>query len=179
MLLSTLTKSILTHVVGLKTSREVWLTLERMFAAQSQARVIQSRYQLATLKKGASSMSEYFQKAQTIAHTLAAVATPLQDSEFVSYELARLGSDYDPLITSITTCIDPVSLEDLYGHLTNPWTEHANSAGGCLTGAPSTLAVLHASSLLLLILAMDVGEGVVFVALSISIPPTCPLVRSV
>jgi hypothetical protein len=51
MLLSTLSESTLTHVVGLKTSHEVWKTLERMFAAQSQAREMQCRYQLATLKK--------------------------------------------------------------------------------------------------------------------------------
>jgi hypothetical protein len=105
-----------------------------MVAAQSQARVVQSRYQLATLKKGASSIFKYFQNAQTIAHTLAAVATPLQDSWFVSYVLARLGLEYDALITSITTCIDLVSLEDLYGHLLTHGKrlEPANSAGGCL-----------------------------------------------
>jgi hypothetical protein len=129
MLLSTLSESTLTHVVGLKTSHEVWKTLERMFAAQSQAREMQCRYQLATLKKGASSISDYFQKAQTIAHTLAAIHSPPRDSELVSYVLAGLGSDYDPLITSISTHIDPVSFEELYGHLLTheQRLDHANS----------------------------------------------------
>jgi hypothetical protein len=131
LLLSTLSESLLTHVVGLKTSREVWLTLERMFAAQSQARVMHSRYQLATLKKGASSISDFFQKAQSIAHTLAAIDEPLKASELISYILAGLGSNYDPLITSITTRIDPVSLKDLYGHLLTheQRLDHANTAG--------------------------------------------------
>jgi hypothetical protein len=131
LLLSTVSESLLTHVVGLKTSREVWLTLERMFAAQSQARVMHSRYQLATLKKGSSSISGFFQKAQSLAHTLAAIDEPLKDSELISYILAGLGSDYDPLITSITTRIDPVSLEDLYGHLLTheQRLDHANTAG--------------------------------------------------
>jgi hypothetical protein len=44
--------------------------------------------------------------------------------------LTILGSDYDPLITSITTRIDPVSLEELYGHLLTheQRLDHANSA---------------------------------------------------
>ena len=52
-----------------------------------------------------------------MAHTLAAIDEPLKESEVVSYILASLSIDYDPLVTSITTRIDPISLEDLYGHL--------------------------------------------------------------
>jgi hypothetical protein len=36
-LISTLTEGILSHIVGLKTSRDVWVTLEKMFASQSKA----------------------------------------------------------------------------------------------------------------------------------------------
>ena len=114
---STLSEVVLAHVVGLKTSRDVWTMLEKMFASESKARIMQTRYQLATLKKGASSIVDYFQKAQTLAHTLAAIDEPLKESEVVSYILASLSIDYDPLVTSITTRIDPISLEDLYGHL--------------------------------------------------------------
>jgi hypothetical protein len=70
-LILTLTEPILAHVVGLKTSREVWLTLERLFASESKARVMQLRYQLATLKKGALPIVDYFQKAKMLAQTLA------------------------------------------------------------------------------------------------------------
>lgn len=129
-LLFTLIESLLIYVVGIKTRREVWLALERMFAAQSHAYVMQLRYQLAILTKGASSISDYFQKAQTIAHELEAIDEPIKDSELASYVLAGLGSNYDPLITSITTHLDPVSLEDLYGHLlTHERLEHATTAG--------------------------------------------------
>jgi hypothetical protein len=114
---STLSEVVLAHVVGLKTSRDVWTTLEKIFASESKARIMQTRYQLATLKKGASSIVDYFQKAQTLAHTLAAIDEPLKESEVVFYILAGLSTDYDPLVTSITTRIDPISLEDLYGHL--------------------------------------------------------------
>jgi hypothetical protein len=48
-----------------------------------------------------------------------------------------------------------------------------------LTEATFPLAVLHVSSLPSHILAVDVGEGVVVVALSITIPPPGPHVKFV
>jgi hypothetical protein len=59
-ILSTLSEDILAHVVGLKTSHDVWSTLEKMFSSQSKARIMQTRCQLATLKKGALSVADYF-----------------------------------------------------------------------------------------------------------------------
>jgi len=94
-MLSTLSETILEHVVGLCTSCQVWMTFGKMFSAQSQARVMQFHYELATLKK-----------AQTLAHTIAAICEPLKDSDLILYLLVGLGSDYEPLITSITTRID-------------------------------------------------------------------------
>jgi hypothetical protein len=61
-LISSIEESLITHVVHCKTSREVWTTLDRMFASQSQARVMQSHFQLATLNKGSSSIVDYFHK---------------------------------------------------------------------------------------------------------------------
>jgi hypothetical protein len=52
-----------------------------------------------------------------LAHTLVAIDEPLKEFETISYILAGLSMDYDPLVTSITTRVDPISMEDLYGHL--------------------------------------------------------------
>ncbi|KAF5454327.1 hypothetical protein F2P56_024000 [Juglans regia] len=51
-LISSLSKPILTYLVGLETSRDVWFTLEKMFSTTSQARQMNTLYQLNTLKKG-------------------------------------------------------------------------------------------------------------------------------
>jgi len=59
-LISTLSVEALPHVIGLSTSREVWLTLETLFSAQSQSRIMQLKQQLATLKKWAQTISGYF-----------------------------------------------------------------------------------------------------------------------
>jgi hypothetical protein len=94
-------------VVGLHTSREVWVALEKMLASQSKACVKHTRYQLAMLKKGALSISDYFQKAKTLAQSLVAIGEPLKNSELVSYILAGLGLDNDSLVTKVTTRIEP------------------------------------------------------------------------
>ena len=116
-LLSSLSKKVMAHVVGLATSHEVWTTLDRLFSSQSQARILRIQYQLSTLQKGNLSISDYYQRAKTLADTLAAIGQPLQDSEVVSYILGGLDSTYDSLVTSITTRVNPISSEDLFSHL--------------------------------------------------------------
>jgi hypothetical protein len=79
--------------------------------------MMQVHYQLATSKKDNSSVTDYFQKMKLLSDTMAAIGHPLNDFETVSYILAGLGSEYDPFVTSITTRVDPLSLEEIYGHL--------------------------------------------------------------
>jgi hypothetical protein len=74
-------------------------------------------YQLATLRKGDSSISDYFHRFTHLVDTLAAIAQPLPLHESLSFLLASLGSDYDSLVTSVQTQINPIALEDIYGHL--------------------------------------------------------------
>ena len=106
-----------THVVKCLTSLDVWQSLERMFTSQSCAQTMQIHYQLATLKKSNSSIANCFHQFTNLADTLAAIDQPLNDFELVSFLLARLGSNYNSFVTSVTTCVDPLFLEDLYGHL--------------------------------------------------------------
>jgi len=116
-LISTLFEPLVSHAVGCATSRALWMSLEKMFTSQSRAQMMQVHYQLATSKKGTSSVTDYFQKMKLLSDTMAAIGQPLNDFETVSYILAGLGSEYDPFVTSITTRVDPLSLEEIYGHL--------------------------------------------------------------
>ena len=116
-LISSLSEKILAHVVKCSTSREVWLTLERMFTSHSHAHIMQIHYQLATLRKGNSPIADYFHRFMNLADTFAAVDHPLNDFEMISFLLAGLGSEYDSFVTLVNTCVDPLSVEDLYGHL--------------------------------------------------------------
>ena len=49
--------------------------------------------------------------------TLATTTQPLNDFEIVSFLLAGIGSNYDSFVTLVTTRVDPLSIEELYGHL--------------------------------------------------------------
>uniref|UniRef100_A0A2N9FYY6 Uncharacterized protein n=1 Tax=Fagus sylvatica TaxID=28930 RepID=A0A2N9FYY6_FAGSY len=88
-----------------------------MFTSHSRARIMQIHYQLATLRKGDSPIADYFHRFMNLADTLVAVDHPLNDIEMISFLLAGLGSDYDSFVTSVNTRVEPLSLEDLYGHL--------------------------------------------------------------
>lgn len=85
-----------------------------MFASQGHARIMQVHFQLATLKKGNSSVIDYFHNMKTLSDTLATCGQPLNDFETVSFLLAGVGSEFDPLVTSVTTRVDPISRDDIY-----------------------------------------------------------------
>ncbi|KAJ0093923.1 hypothetical protein Patl1_25280 [Pistacia atlantica] len=116
-ILSSLTESLLTQIIGLTTSRDVWLGLEKTFSSTSSARILSIRFQLSTLKKASLTITDYFTKVKQLSDTLSAISHPLSSSEITSYLLAGLPSSYDSLVTAITTRLDPISLDDLYGCL--------------------------------------------------------------
>jgi hypothetical protein len=49
--------------------------------------------------------------------TLAAIDQALNDFELTAFLLAGLGSDYDSFVTSVTTHVTYMTLDDIYGHL--------------------------------------------------------------
>jgi hypothetical protein len=114
---STLTEKMLMHVTWCTTSKSARTTLETLFTSHTKARTMQVHFQLASLKKGNSTIVYYFQKFQALVDALAIVGKPIDDFEQQAFLLAGLGLDYDPFVTSITTRADPLSIEALYGHL--------------------------------------------------------------
>lgn len=83
------------------------------------AHAVHTQNQLATLKKGSKSISDYFTKAKALASSLGAAGWILVDSEFSVYLLAGLGSDYESLVTSLTTRLDPITPQHLNSFLLN------------------------------------------------------------
>ncbi len=116
-LITSLSETILVYVVKCATSRNVCTTLERMFTAQSRARSMSIHYQLATLCKGDSSIADYFHCFTHLIDTFIAIDQPLPYHESLSFLLTGLGSDYDSLVTFVHTQLNPIALEDIYGHL--------------------------------------------------------------
>ncbi|KAA8521614.1 hypothetical protein F0562_012287 [Nyssa sinensis] len=116
-LISSLSESIIAEVIGCRSARDVWLSLEKTYASTSQARVVQTQLQLASLNKGSDSISAYYRRVKSFTNTIGAAGRPLPSSEFVPYLLAGLGPDYEPLVSSVTTRIEPIGTDELLGHL--------------------------------------------------------------
>jgi hypothetical protein len=112
-----LSSKMIFHITRCTTSIEAWATLKNLFFAQSKAHSMQVHFQLNTLKKGNSSISDYYQKFQALIDTLSSISQPLTDVQMQSFLLGVLGSEYDPFIISVTTRIEPLSVEEIFGHL--------------------------------------------------------------
>lgn len=80
---------------------------------------MQVQYQLVTLKKGFDFVADYYQKVKLLYDTLAIASKSLHSIEFITYLLAGLGTDFESVVTCITTRVDPLSPSQVYSHLLN------------------------------------------------------------
>ena len=80
---------------------------------------MQIHYQLSTLRKGSTSIADFFHTFTGLADTLAAIDQPLPEFQLVSFLLAGLGPEYDSFVTSVQQRTEPITLDFLYGHLLN------------------------------------------------------------
>ncbi|KAG8379540.1 hypothetical protein BUALT_Bualt07G0099600 [Buddleja alternifolia] len=106
-LLNSLTEEVVCLVVGATTSHAIWKTLEHAFASPSQARIMQLRLQLQSLKQGDLSIQSYLQQAQSLADKLAAVGQPLNIVDFNLYIFKGLRSQFRDSVTTLTAKAEP------------------------------------------------------------------------
>ncbi|WVZ95461.1 hypothetical protein U9M48_041224 [Paspalum notatum var. saurae] len=116
-LVNSITKEVLPQVASATSASGAWKALEGMFSASSKARVTNLRMQLSTLKKGNMSTAAYFTKMRSIQDELAAIGKVIEDNEMVSYILTGLDFDYNPIVSSILSRGDSITLSDLYSQL--------------------------------------------------------------
>jgi hypothetical protein len=76
---SAISKNLLIHVTRCTTLRQAWTTLETLLKSQSHSRKMNVHFQLSTLKKGSSSVADYYHRFQTLIDTLAFVGHPLNE----------------------------------------------------------------------------------------------------
>lgn len=114
---ATLTERVLAHIVGLKTSRAVWVALEKRFASLSRSHIIQLKTQLQSIKKGSQPISEYVQRIKHLVDSLAMALCLMDDEDLLIHTLNGLPSKNGPFKTSIRTRSSPTSLEELHALL--------------------------------------------------------------
>ncbi|KAL8150976.1 hypothetical protein V2J09_020784 [Rumex salicifolius] len=106
---TTISPPLLGYVARSDSSRQAWLTIERMFQAHSHACSMQLKQQLNFLKKGDLPMVEYFEQKHSL--------QPVSDDDFVACVLHGLDPSYGPFKAAIYMWLDPISSEDLLGYL--------------------------------------------------------------
>ena len=91
------------EVVGLSTSREVWLALENIFSHRSKAREIQLKDDLQLMRRGTQSVTEYAWAFKALCDQLQAIGRPVNDTDKVHWFLCGLGSDFTSFSTAQMT----------------------------------------------------------------------------
>lgn len=109
-------------------------------------------------QKGPKAILEYLNKVKTLSSPLGAAGQPLSSSEFLVYLLARLGTEYDMLVTFVTTHVDPFSPQQIYSFVLNheSWLQHQTNT--LLTG-PSFAAHITTSKPTPTFNASNCGRG--------------------
>jgi len=116
-LLNSLSKDILSQVATCATAAEAWKIIEDMFASQTRARTVNTWIALATTQKGSSSVAEYFGKMKALGDEMKAAGRPLEDEELIEYIITGLGEDFNPLVTSLCTRVESITLGEFYSQL--------------------------------------------------------------
>ncbi|KAF3787113.1 Retrovirus-related Pol polyprotein from transposon TNT 1-94 [Nymphaea thermarum] len=92
---------------------DVWTTLQDAYAAQSRARILQLKEQLQNLRKGNKSISQFVQKARSIAHHLKVAGKKVEEEDLILHILRGLPPQYEAMRASISIRKDPVSMTEL------------------------------------------------------------------
>lgn len=102
------------HVVRCNITRDVWITLERLFFSQSKARTMQLQMALQTMRKGSLTMEEYFLKMHSLADQLSAIGQVVTDDDLQMYILAGLGMEYEALVVNFMERSESPSLQEMH-----------------------------------------------------------------
>lgn len=114
----TMSKTAFSFVIGCKTTREVWLTLEKRFSSLNRSHIHELKFALYTIAKSSTELIEdYLLRIKEILDKLANVVVVIDDEDVPLYTLIGLPSEYNAFRTSIWTCSETVTLEELHALL--------------------------------------------------------------
>lgn len=118
-LLTNMSKELLSQVNTETSAVKAWAAIEGLVATQSRAWNISTRMALAMTSKGSSTVSEYFTKMKGLADEMASAGRKLEDEALVSYILRGLDLEFDPIVSAVTTRVEPITVGELFTQLTS------------------------------------------------------------
>ncbi|KAM6577282.1 hypothetical protein CsatB_029119 [Cannabis sativa] len=108
-----MSETILASVANYGTSFSVWRALEQKFASQTKARQLQLKGQFSHVHKGNLPISDFIDKVQSIADSLAIAGSPVDDQDLILQILNGLGPEFDSVVSGITSRSDILTVEDV------------------------------------------------------------------
>jgi hypothetical protein len=114
-----LSKEILMHVLRIEHVAGVWITVETMFASQSQSKITNLRIAFPNTKKLNMTSATFFAKMEGFTDELAAAGKTVSDDELVSFILAGLGNGYDSAVAALDVAKKSVTVAKLFSHIQN------------------------------------------------------------
>ena len=112
-LLSSTSEGLLTRIVGCATSFQIWEKIQVFFATQTRAKVDKFETQLKNAQKGSLSMNDYFLRIKNIVDSLLSVGYSISSSDHIEAIFEGLPSEYDTLITVVTTRTDLYTVDEI------------------------------------------------------------------
>lgn len=115
--LGSLGREVLAQVAAQDTAANLWSAVEAMYASQNRARVVNTRLALATAQKGSQSITEYVGKMRTLGDEMAATGKLIDNDELLMYILTGLDMEFNPVVTSLLSRKESVTVSEAYSQL--------------------------------------------------------------
>ena len=107
-----MSNSLLTKMVGLKSAYQIWDKLNVYLASNTRSRICKLKTQLKSPKRDCS-ICMYLLDIKRVVDSLATAGSNVSIEDHLEVVLDGLLEQYDVFITSIISCLDPYTVEDI------------------------------------------------------------------
>ena len=134
LIVTSLSESILSCVVGKNTTKEAWLALSKHCSSTNPSHIMHLHSRLHNTQKGTRSVTDFVQDIQRMCDELAVVKHPVQESVSVYSLLRGLGSTYSAFCAGISSNLSNICFDDVVSQInsyeelirsTNPNKDHS------------------------------------------------------
>ncbi|MBA0754697.1 hypothetical protein Gogos_000001, partial [Gossypium gossypioides] len=112
-LLSSVSQTVLPHLIGMNTSSQIWQTLARVYGNKTTSKLMFYRRAPHSQRKGDLSMKDYLLKIKSFCDNLANCGEMVSEYEHVTAILNGLSIDFESVITIISASPIPYSVQTI------------------------------------------------------------------
>ncbi|KAK9936950.1 hypothetical protein M0R45_013769 [Rubus argutus] len=145
LLAGTLSSDALSFIVGSKTSKEVWFSLEERHGKLSKFKAFDLKISMQQMQKGNDSIDKYMQRIKTVRDQLSVAGVHIPDDDIVTLILNGLPVHYATIKIVISARKTPTSLNELHTMLLDVESDITQESSSLTSSAPIT-ATLHANT---------------------------------